>query len=95
MEKDTIMSDKPMWFAAINGVVLHSPVMYFCNGGFLSEMDEMQACWKNRERVLIYVHSLIGKQEKVSAREISDELGITEEFITFVLEDEFEELDYD
>ena len=85
---------QPFWYATCNGVATYSPNSYYCDGGALSPHDEMKQCWKNRDRVLVFVESLRQKGiEKVSVLDICKELELTEGFVTFVLEDEFGSLD--
>ncbi len=91
-----INNDKkqPFWHAACNGVIFFSHNGYYCDGGLLPEPDEMKQCWNNRAKVLRYVESLRQKGiEKVSVPDICKELKLTETFVTFVLEDEFGELE--
>ncbi len=81
---------QPAWLSACNGVIIFSPNRYFCDGGFMSPMDEMKRSWKNRGRVLLHVEELRKTgQERVSVRDICDALAMTEDFVTFVLQDEF------
>jgi len=85
---------QPFWHAASNSVMFFSHNGYYCDGGALSPHDEMKQCWKNRGRVLVFVESLRQKGiEKVSVPDICKELELTVEFVTFVLEYEFGDLE--
>uniref|UniRef100_A0A6M3XF96 Uncharacterized protein n=1 Tax=viral metagenome TaxID=1070528 RepID=A0A6M3XF96_9ZZZZ len=85
---------QPFWHAACNCVVFFLHNGYYCDGGTISKNDEMKQCWNNRTEVLKYVESLRQKGiEKVSVPDICKELKLTKEFVTFVLENEFGELE--
>lgn len=71
-----------------------SPNGYYCDGALLTEHDEMKQRRNNTAKVLRYVESLRQKGiEKVSVPDICKELKLTKEFVTFVLESEFGELE--
>ena len=96
MSIELINSNKkqPFWYAACNGVAAFSPSGYYCDGGAIPKNDELKQCWNNRTEVLKYVESLRQKGiEKVSVPDICKELKLTKEFVTFVLENEFGELE--
>ncbi len=85
---------QPLWHTTCNAVLFFSHNSYYCDGGSISENDEMKQCWENRGRILIYVESLRQKGiEKVSVPDICKELKLTEDFVIFVLEHEFGDLD--
>ncbi len=85
---------QPSWHAACNGVIFYSTNGYYCDGGTLSPQDEMKECWENRNRVLLYVETQRQRgKEKVTIPEICMELKLTEDFVIFVLEHEFGDLD--
>lgn len=96
MAIELIDSDKKQhaWYAACNGVATYSHNGYFCDGGSMSADDEMKHCWENRNKILSMIERLRQKgDERVSVQDICTETKLTEDFVTFVLEDEFDELE--
>lgn len=86
------IGEGPRWYAACNGVARYSHNGYFCDGGSISENDEMKHCWKNRNRILLMIEGLRQNgEERVSVKRICIETNLTEEFVTFVLKDEFDD----
>lgn len=88
-----IKEDRPLWSAACNGISFHSPNGYYCDGGVLSLNEEMEKTWDNRNKILKFIETLMGKQKSVTVKEVAHKLNLTDEFVFFVLESEFDELE--
>ncbi len=86
---DNIMGYKPRWYAACNGVSTFSENGYYCDGASIPSFVEKRTRNENKNRILAHVNSLIGKQETISTKQISEDLKMIEDFVIEVLEDEF------
>ncbi len=95
MTIDNIMGYKPRWYAACNGVSTFSENGYNCDGASIPSFVEKRTRDENKNRILAHVNSLIGKQETISTKQISEDLKMIEDFVIEVLENEFGDLDSD
>ncbi len=57
------------------------------SGGILAPHLEVADAWKNRQKVIEYLNTNIGKKGLVPIKDIANELGLTEEFVLIALED--------
>ncbi len=57
------------------------------SGGFLAPHIEIADAWKNRQKVIEYLESNIGKKGLVPIKDIACILRLTEEFVLSALED--------
>lgn len=57
------------------------------SGGILALHLESADTWKNRQKVMEYLNSNIGKKGLVPIKDIASKLRLTEEFVLIALED--------
>ncbi len=57
------------------------------SGGILAPHLESADTWKNRQKVMEYLNSNIGKKGLVPIKDIASKLRLTEEFVLIALED--------
>ena len=74
---------------SLHRLKLQDPEIYdtWESGGILAPHLEVADTWKNRNKVIEYLNSKIGKEGLVPVRDIASELRLTEEFVLTALED--------